>query len=168
MSQRALRLSIVAVVLGTLLLPALAAYGQATNSSQDQLMGTWVMDLAKSKFDPDPGIGQRTMTFTAKDAGFHCVINTIVSGGFAAGAVVSEYDAALDGKEHNTPDLAVATVTFNRTDANTIQRVGKRNGEQVETYTMKFSNNGKTLTVTVNSKDPQGNLNNSTQVYNKQ
>lgn len=130
-------------VLGAaLLLSVLTSIGQ----TKDPLIGTWVLDLTNSTFDPGPApAGSRIMIFAAVDNGFKHTIKT--EGGFLNSSL--EYTAKYDGKDYPMdPESPLEMVSLKRIDANTVERSGKIRGKVVETATMKVSPDGKTLTIT--------------------
>jgi hypothetical protein len=123
-----------------------------------------VLDAAKSEFDPDPALQERTVIFEAKDGGISFLQKTITERGNTA---TSDYVAKYDGKDVPITSPQLDTVALKRIDANTVERTGKVRGKVVETATMVVSNGGKTLTITtkgsVNGADYS-----STQVFDKQ
>lgn len=136
--------------------------------SKDPLIGTWNLDLGRSSFVPDIPLEKRTLIFSAKDSGIHCVIRTTASGGLDNGMVSeSEFTAKYDGKDYDISESVLDTISLKKIDASTIERTGKIRGMAVETATMKFSQDGKVLTVTT-----KGSVNgidySSVQVYQKQ
>jgi hypothetical protein len=138
-----------ACVLGALV--CLSALGDARLHAQanEPLLGTWVMDRARSTFSgvaPD----SRTMTFERQsDGSIRHVTATSTTGGFLEDAYRLQYTFKVDGKEYPAdPQMPLNTVSFKRVDANTVQRSGTYRGQIVETVTYAVSADGKTLTVT--------------------
>src|SRR4051794_35899932 len=101
------------------LLTALAAYAQA----KDSIIGTWVLDRAKSEFTPDnPNLFSRTMIFEPIDNGFNCIIRTEST---RRDMSETKYTARYDGKDAPIDVSVLDTVALRRIDANTIERTGK-------------------------------------------
>jgi hypothetical protein len=151
------RLTFLAVLL-TSLLPL-------AGQTKDPLIGTWVLDLTRSTFDPGPApAGSRTMTFTAVDNGFTHMTKT--EGGFLNSTL--EYTAKYDAKDYKMdPESPLEMVSLKRIDKNTVERTGKIRGKAVETMTLKVSPDGKTLTITTMGSY-QGNDYGSVQVLSRQ
>jgi hypothetical protein len=71
--------------------------------------------------------------------------------------VVTEYTAAFDGTDYPIKGSPVAnTVSLKRIDARTTERVDKKDGHIVLVYKRVVSDDGKTMTVTVNGVNAQG------------
>jgi hypothetical protein len=136
--------------------------------TKDALIGTWLLDLTKSSFDPGPPPdGARTMIFEAVDNGFKHTTRTKTQNNGAFDVVI-EYTAKYDGKDYRMdPEASVDMVSLKRIDANTVERTGKVRGKVAETVTFKVSPNGKTLTVTTKGTF-QGDDYSSVQVFDKQ
>jgi hypothetical protein len=131
---------------------------------KDSLLGTWVLDLAKSEFDPDPQIQGRTIIFEAKDGGISFLQKTVTGAGNTA---TSDYVAKYDGKDAPITSPQLDTVSLKRIDENTVERTGKIAGKAVETSTLVVSNGGKTLTITTKGSI-KGTDYRSLQVFDKQ
>lgn len=159
------------ILAAALLLQAHPALSQAPAASQakDPLIGTWLMDSSKSVLVPDVPMSSRTLTFTAQDNGFTCVMKTIQTGGFLGSETVRvKYTAQYDKDSPSTdPDMGLDTISLKKVDASTIVRTGKLHDQVVDTATMKLSKNLKVLTVTskgtINGMDYS-----NTEVYNRQ
>lgn len=136
--------------------------------SKDPFLGTWILDLSKSKFVPDNPPQKRTFSITAKDGSIRFLMRTTASGGLDNGMISeSEFTAKYDGKDYEISESVLDTVSLKKIDATTIERTGKIRGNRVETETMKLSQDGKTLTITTKGS-VGGNDYSSSQVYDKQ
>ena len=110
-----------------------AAFGQAA----DPVIGTWKLDVAKSKFSPGPAPKSLTAKFEAAEKG------------------VKLTTAAYDGKDYPLIGSPVAdTVSLKRINASTSERTDKKGGKVVQTLTRKMSKDGKSFTVTIKGTDP--------------
>lgn len=148
----------------------LLLFSSATTRAQpkDPFLGTWVLDLSKSKFVPDNPPQKRTLSITAKDGGIRLLMRTTANGGLDNGMISeSEFTAKCDGKDYEISESVLDTVSLGKVDANTIERMGKIRGKPVETETLKLSQDGKTLTITTKGS-VAGNDYSSSQVYDKQ
>src|SRR5262245_3607065 len=83
-----------AVVFGAIVVDA-ATVGSAQTPVPG--LGTWKLNVAKSKFSPGPAPKSSTVTFTAAGQGVKAVIDTV---GATDQKVHWEYTAAFDGKPH--------------------------------------------------------------------
>lgn len=136
--------------------------------SKDRLMGTWVLDLAKSSFVPDNPPQKRTLVFTPKDNQVQSVMRTTVNGGLDNGMISeSDFTAKYDGKDYEISESILDTVSLKKIDPNTIERIGKIRGVAVETATMKLSPDGKLLTITTKGS-VSGRSYSSIQVFEKE
>ena len=134
----------------------------AQANAADALIGDWEMDRSKSTF-PGAAPEWRKMKFEKTPTGVKHTVDSMV------GEVVQKlaYTFQVDGKDYPADvQMAVNTVAFKKVDANTYERLGKYQGNPLETVTITLSNGGKTLTweqrLTTNPD-----VVNSSQVYNK-
>ena len=152
-----------------LLLAALlvAPFAQA-QSKPDAVIGTWKLNVAKSKYDPGPAPKGSTLTFAVAGDG----IKTTAKGQDAAGNPTStEYTANYDGKDYpvallGNPDFD--TLSLKRIDAYKAEGTRKKAGKVVQTYTREVSKDGKTLTLTVTGTNAKGQKLHNVIVYDKQ
>lgn len=144
----------------SLLLPIQPAFGQ----SQNLFLGKWTLDPDKSQFAPGPAPAQRTMILEMKNGSLHHLTDTYGGNG---GLSTIDYTAKFDGADYPIEGTAIDTVSLKHIDANTIERTGKVRGMPTETCTMKVSNDGKTLTMTVKGSYYGTNYA-STQVYQRE
>ena len=132
----------------------------------DPHVGTWVLNLEKSKYAPGTAPKSQRSVYSAAGKGFK-VASTIVN---AAGATVTtEYTAEPDGKDHpvkGNPDYD--STTMKRVDANTIEFTRKKAGKEVQTARSTVSKDGKTRTVTVAGVNAQGQKVNTVGIWIKQ
>jgi hypothetical protein len=127
-------------------------------------LGTWKLNVAKSKYTPGPAPKSSTVTFSAAGQGVKAVIDGVGADG---SKVHWEYTANFDGKPY--------PVTGNP-DGDMV--IAKRTGDSIETsYTLKgkpttvnvrtVSADGKTLTVTTTGANGQGQKVNNVQVFER-
>jgi hypothetical protein len=129
-------------------------------------LGTWKLDVAKSKFVPAPGPKSQTLKFEATKDGIKLTSETVSAEGKAThGWYVSKFDGK-DVPWEGNPDADMASPK--RIDANSYENTWKKDGKATITSKVVVSENGKTLTVTHTGTDSQGRTVNSTAVYNKQ
>jgi hypothetical protein len=127
---------------------------QAAAQSDVQCVGTWKLNLVKSKLGPGPA--PRSITSTIEAVGEHTRLTgvRIDSDGSRTEA---KYTARMDGKDYPIKGSANAdTVSLKRIDARTIERTDKRAGKVVETSITVFSADGKTSTTTGKGRCSKG------------
>jgi hypothetical protein len=131
----------------------------------DLHVGTWKLNLAKSKYNPGSLPQSSTVTFTAQDSGLKRVSDGVgAEGKTTHGEIVVKYG----GKDYTiTGNSNIDTIPLTRIDANTFELVAKKAGKEVGRVWEVISKDGKTMTTTSKGKNPQGYFNN-TNVYDKQ
>jgi hypothetical protein len=136
-----------------------AAFAQAPG------LGTWTLNVAKSKFSPGPAPKSSTVTFSAAGQGVKAVIDTIGPDG---SKIHWEYSANFDGKPApvtGNPDGDM--VVAKRIDANTIETSYTLKGKPTTVNTRVYSADGKTMTVTSTGTNGQGQKLNNVQVFER-
>ena len=122
-------------------------------AQSDPFVGTWKLNLAKSKFDPGPAPQSQTRTWDPSG-------KVSVEGINAAGKPVAYgYPVMTDGKDYPTTGAVPSgadTIAGKRIDANTVEVNFKKGGQHVETARFAVSNGGKVLTITAKGTDPKG------------
>jgi hypothetical protein len=132
----------------------------------DNWIGTWKMNVTKSKSSPGPGAKSLTLKFEATQAGI-----TLSSDGVMGDGSVRKgsYTSKFDGKDvpwAGNPDADMAAPL--RVDANNYTNTWKKGGKVTVNAKATVSADGKTLTVTQTGKNAKGEDVNSTAVYEKQ
>ena len=132
----------------------------------DNWVGTWKMNVAKSKSSPGPGPKSQILKFTASPAGI-----TLNSEGVTADGSVRKgsYTSKFDGKDvpwTGNPDADTAAPL--KVDDNNYTNTWKKGGNTTINAKAAVSADGKTLTVTQTGKNAKGEDMNSTAVYDKQ
>ena len=153
------RLSSVLFVLVAVLAVAVQAKAQAA----DPFVGTWKLDVAKSKFG---GPAPRSSTITIEQAGASRKV--AVDSVDATGKPVKwGYTSALDGKEAAvTGNPAYDTISALQPNSREVAVTYKKAGKVVSMLKSVVSADGKTLTVASTPTDPASKP--SMQVYSKQ
>jgi len=150
----------VAMVLGVLASTALA-------QSSNPHLGTWKLNLAKSRFDPGPAPTSDTRDFVVWDTdGVRHTVTTVRVDGTTS---VTGYSAHYDGKDYTfTGSPTADTVSLRRVDANTLETTLKFGGRVVQMSESVVSKDGQTRTVTVTGTDAQGRKINNVMFFDKQ
>jgi len=154
-------------IAGSVVVAALVLAVSWTASAQsDPAVGTWKLNVGRSKYVPGPAPQSNMITITAAGNGIHVV----AKGEDATGKPTSiDYTATYDGKDSPVKGApAYDTVSLKRIDANNTEQIRKKEGKMVQTVTRKISPDGKTMTVTTRGKDESGRTLNTVAVYDKQ
>jgi hypothetical protein len=155
------------IVLGIAALAfAVSTSSVARADSTDPKIGTWTLNLEKSKFSPGPPLKSLTITFEPAGKGIHLTTKGVGADGTAS---ATEYTANYDGKDYPLTGSPTAnTVALKRINAYTTSRIDKKDGKVVSTLRATLSKDAKTYTVTVKGKTAKGEPLANTLVFNKQ
>ena len=130
----------------------------------DPRVGTWNLNVAKSKYSPGPAPKSQVLTIEAAGKGEKVRSETVSD----TGTRVTEYSAEFDGTPHPLKGTDAAdSVTLKRVDAHTTERVDSKAGKTVTTYRRVVSKDGKTMTVTIKGTDASGKPVNNVVVFEK-
>lgn len=145
---------------------ALVSFGAALYAA-DNNIGTWKLNVAKSKYDPGPAPKSATLKIEAwGEDGVK-----FSSDGMDAEGKPTHFDfqAKYDGKDvvvKGNPDFDM--LAYKRVDANTLEVTTKRAGKVAGTGKVTVSKDGKTRTVTQMGTNAKGEKINNVMVYDKQ
>ena len=119
----------------------------ALRATDDPLIGTWKLNLAKSKFTGIPAPKSQVYKYEANGPDGVKFTNDSVN---ADGTKIhAEYAVKFDGKEVPVKGDPLRDMTFNkRVDANTTSGGSTLKGKPASSFTRVVSKDGKTLTVT--------------------
>ena len=155
----------------SVLLAATASYfgsgdrvrAQAITAEEDLLLGTWQLDLGKSRYNPGPPPRSETRTYVRDKEGMKGTIQRRRDDGREE---VIEYRADFD---HEFPVIgteAYDTIRLKRIDARTAEAVLSHAGRVFGTARRVISEDGRTLTITFRQED-RGILESNIAVYRK-
>jgi hypothetical protein len=148
------------------LLGMLAAIRSDTAVAQgDPHIGTWVLNVAKSKYNPGPAPKAQTSVYAAAGDGFKVSTSGI---GADVKPTMTGFTAMFDGKDHpvtGNPDWDA--IMAKRVDSHTVEFTRKKGGKVVQTATSAVSKDGKTRTVTTSGVNAQGQKISTVAVYEK-
>jgi uncharacterized protein (TIGR02246 family) len=142
-----------------------AAQAPETTTTQVPGLGTWKLNVAKSKYDPGPPPRSSTVTFTAMGENIKAVIDGVGPDG---AGIHWEYVAALDGSQHpvtGNPDGDMVVVT--RTEAGAIETSYTLEGKPTVVNARVLSADGNTMTVTSKGTDAKWQKINHVLVFEK-
>ena len=156
-----LGVGVVAAVMASLVVLASASLV----AQNDPFLGTWVLNVAKSKYTPGPPAKDQTVVYSAIGQ----AVKVDAKGTDAAGKPTTTlYTAGYDGKDYmvtGNPDYDMTSLK--RVNANRVEFTRKKNGKVVQTGSNVVSADGKTRTVTATGVNAQGQKINNITVYEK-
>jgi hypothetical protein len=130
----------------------------------DPVVGTWTLNVAKSKFEPGPPLKSSTVTFSPAGEGVRVVAEFVGPDG----PVKTDYTGSYDGKDYPIKGASgVDTVTLKRIDATSTERIDKMGGKVVGTWTRKVAPDGQSMTVTYKGTDAKGQKVNNLMVFER-
>ena len=142
-------------LLGGLLVMVCGAFAQ---SKDDPSLGTWKLNVAKSKFTPGPPIKGDTRSYEVNDEGWLIVTTeTMQPDGRRTGV---RFAAKFDGKPY--PQIGrfaptVTLITYQPVDKLTLKYTQRdTSGKVLSTNTRTVSADGKTMTIEQRSTDDKG------------
>lgn len=160
MQARIRQMYLVAVVVAaSVVLLAGTAFAQ-TN------IGTWKLNIAKSKYNAGTPPKSGAITYEVAGAGVKVTVDSVAADGTVTHYT---YTANYDGKDNpvvGNPNADMVART--RINATTTKLVSKKGGKITTTATGVVSSDGKTLTVTNTGTNAQGQKVDSVAVYDKQ
>ncbi len=133
----------------------------------DNSLGTWKLNMEKSKFNPAPGpIKSLTTTREASGDG----VKATTTGEQADGKPINaSFTAKYDGKEYPVTGAPYDTIAIKQVNANTFTTTQtKKDGKYHTTVRVVISKDGKTMTATVKGVNAEGKAANYVMVYDKQ
>ncbi len=136
-------------------------------AADDPQLGTWKLNLAKSKFSPGPAPKSEILKWEA--SGNDAVKSTSEIVDAQGKTTKGGYTASYDGKDTpwaGNPDAD--TVSLKRIDPNTIEATWKKGGKVTNTSRRVVSKDGKTMTITQKGTDAKGQAVNNVIVLDKQ
>ena len=135
------------------LLVAVAVVAGTLRAQTPSFVGTWKLNLAKSKYAGSPAPKSLTRTVTADDPG----LKYSFEGEAADGSKISfGFTSKLDGSDSAVSGVGMPggadTVALEKTSAHRIGGVLKKGGAKIGTVTTVISYDGKTVTVNTKAK----------------
>jgi hypothetical protein len=159
--MRTRRLTLLAFIMAVSVL----MFGAVAQAS-DNNVGTWKLNLAKSKYIPGPAPYEGTLKIEPETNGLKFTIDGLDAEGKP---VHFEFSPRFDGKDYLVTGLPEADmIVLKRINANTIETVAKKGGKPVMTTRSVVSKDGKTRTSTQTGKNANGQEVKNTLVYDKQ
>ena len=131
----------------------------------DPLDGTWRLNVEKSTFKAAPGPKGQIRTYALSNG-----VEKLVARGVAADKkpTLVRYEARYDGKDYDmTGSIGGDKISLRRIDAQTTESTQKRDGKPAIVATRTVSGDGKTLTVVSKGTLPDGQMVDSTLIFER-
>ena len=143
-----------------LVITAVCAFGA------DESLGTWKLNVGKSKFNPIAPVKSLTTTREAAEGG----VKLTTTGEQADGKEInSRYTAKYDGNDYPVTGAPWDTISIKQVDPNTFTTITKNTGGKYKsTGRTVISKDGKTMTTTSKGINAEGKPFNYTMVWEKQ
>ena len=152
------------LVLGSLLAIA-APTAVVSAQAGDPVIGTWELNVAKSKYTPGPGPKSETRTYTATANGYKFSSKGVGADGKPTAVT---FTVAFDGKyAPMTGNPNADSIMVKRVDANTTESTQKKGAKVVNHTTRVVSKDGKTLTNTSSGTDAAGKATSAVAIFDK-
>ncbi len=133
--------------------------------STDPIVGTWELNVAKSKYSPGPAPKSETRTYVMAGQDIKATSKGVDATGKPT---ASEWTVNYDGKDRpltGSPDADA--LSLKRVDAFTTEFTQTRGGKVVITGTRIISRDGKVMTITTRGTNAQGQAINDVEVFEK-
>ena len=143
---------------------AVVVFASGLSAQADPTIGTWKLNLAKTKYTAGQAPKSTTLVITAAGQGVRLTSDSVLAD---CSTRKISYTATYDGKDAavtGTPDYD--TVSLKKT-ATGMDGSRKKAGKVVQTFSRVVSADGKTMTVTSTGTNAAGKVGN-VQVYDKQ
>jgi hypothetical protein len=132
----------------------------------DNVIGTWTLDVGRSRFTPGPAPMSQTRVYADTTDGIVLTINGVAANGTA----MSQHSTfRYDGKAYPfAGSMDFDTLSLQRVDGSTVKSQMMRAGKAVGDTTRTVSKDGKVLTVDSKGTDAKGQNYSSVAVYDRQ
>jgi hypothetical protein len=135
------------LVLATAATPVLARNQASSSGEPDPILGTWTLDIEKSKYVPGPKPKSQTRTYTLHPDGIKTHISTVEADGVPREI---EFVAKYDSIQYPVSGSAeVDSVALRRIDAFTAEAVLTHAGRRMATARRVIAPDGKTMTISL-------------------
>jgi len=163
-----MKASFVVAVPLALALGLVVAVASVASAQTDPHVGTWKLNLAKSKFSPGPPPKEVIVITEAAGPDMTTFVQGIDAEGKPINPDKKKFTLTIDGKEHPSPEPAYDTAVIKRIGANGWEFSFKKAAKVINAGTNVVSKDGKTSTVTTKETDAKGEIINNVRVYDKQ
>jgi hypothetical protein len=134
--------------------------------ADDPIIGTWKLNVSKSKYEPGPVPKSGTVTYATSDGGIKRTGETIGADGKTTSM---EYTAKYDGKDYPvTGSDLFDSIAVKKINEHTAEASLKKGGKVVRTAKREISHDGKVMTIIITGVNPKGEKIHDKAVYDKQ
>jgi hypothetical protein len=131
----------------------------------DPIVGTWELNVAKSKYNPGPAMKSETRTYVIAGQDVQATANGVDGNGKPT---ASSWIMSYDGKDHPmTGDPDSDTLSLKRVDPFKVEFAQKKDGKVVITGTRTISPDGKVMTITAKGTNAGGQTIDNVEVFEK-
>jgi len=156
------RISILSILL-FLILGSIMTFAQT--AAKPAFVGTWKLNVAKSKYSPGPTPKTQTAVIDSVDGGMKVVSDRVEADGKT---VHFEWTAKFDGKDYAlVGDPTADTRAYRKQGARTLLMTVKKAGKVTINGRIVVTANGKSRTVTTTGTDAKGKRIKTIAVYDK-
>jgi hypothetical protein len=158
--KRALRFAVITLLA--------VAGSSAVRAQVNPLIGTWKLNLTKSKYDPGPLPKSLTRTVEADGNGVKYTFEGVAADGKP---VAYSFSVQFDGKDNpvsGSMPSGADSISAKRIDANHYVATLKKGGKEVGVSKVSVSKDGKVTTVDATATTASGAKEHDVQVYDKQ
>jgi hypothetical protein len=144
------------------------AGSSAVRAQSNPLVGTWKLNLTKSKYDPGPTPKSLTRTVEAQGNGVKYTFEGVAADGTP---IAYGFSATFDGEGNpvtGSMPSGADTISAKRIDANHYVATQKKGGKEVGVSKVAVSKDGKVTTVDMTGTNASGAKEHDVQVYDKQ
>ncbi len=165
-STRSLVPLVLAVAILTVAAAASPIVAQSPAPGDPRVLGTWNLDVARSKFTPGPTPTSQIRTYEPHDSGYRATIKTTYA---ARKPTFVEYVANYDALEYpvsGSPDYD--TIRLKKVDSSTSEAILGHAGRVFATTRRVVSEDGQTMTITFHADELQGTRIHNVMVFTRQ
>ncbi len=131
----------------------------------DPIIGTWELNVAKSKYSPGPAPKSETRTYVIAGQDIKATSKGVDGAGKPTAA---SWTVNYDGKDRpQTGNPDADTLSLKRVDAFSTEFTEKKAGKVVITGTRTISRDGKMMTITTKGTNARGQTINNVEVFEK-
>ena len=149
------------------LVAAILVISTGLRAAEDPRIGTWKINLQKSRYSPGPPPKSMTVRFEPNGAdGVKVTVDTVSA---QREVTRHQYSANYDGKDYPVSgDPGRDTVALKRIDLYTLEYTNKRGGKVINSYREVVAKDGKSRTITQKGMSSQGQPVDNLLVYDRQ
>ena len=154
------------IVIGTVLTVGAGSAALAARGADDPVIGTWTLNLDKSKFNPGPAPKSQTRTYAKTAQGTSLTVNGVA----ADGSTISQQATFnYDGKDYPVSGVAdYDTLALRRVNGTTTKSTLKLKGQVIGSTTRTITDHGKVMTLSSTGKSATGTSYTNVMVFDKQ